>query len=204
MTGWNKIDELITSSEYRYKSSTEGYDKIENNVRIQITVDKNRSYCMMYKSFVGIDEIEYIGELEFIEENINVVADEHFSTFPLSVKDLEDRLSSLKFYTQELVPITTDILYEAFKNEELRMAVSEEMLFVNRVNTISRMYNWEKTYEATPFHAGIFRSRILSENPITDAFGNIKGFGMHFPSKHEFNVYVEFHNKHFLIEDVED
>lgn len=132
-------------------------------------------------------------------EQTEIIEEEYKTT----VEDLLTQYDSLEFYDRELTPVNKDLLYKAVYDEELRMKMIMESIFVNKLTTISRNYSWEKQYEHRPFHRKMYKQRLTNvNNPDKDNFGNVKGWGM-VMSPEEWDLYEQAHNIIFELKDIE-
>jgi hypothetical protein len=118
---------------------------------------------------------EDAGVPQEIEDVITEEHAEHVTTPELLVQQYD----SLKYYNSELKLKDKDILYAAYHDERIMMFFVAESLFVNKMNTIANIRNWEEANKSrSDFQRFLFRNKVTDPKAVTDNFGNITRVGI--------------------------
>ena len=120
-----------------------------------------------------------------------------------TVEELQAQFDSLHYFTEDLTAKNEDDWVLAKDDQEMRTQLILEMLFVNKLQTIARYYEYlEQHKDESEFTKGIFKSRLTNKSAITDAFGMIPHVGSKLAEDGEFELYQGFYDSLYITETV--
>lgn len=197
--GWIAEKVFMVRESFGYRTSGKGFIKRGKGIEIYISVHKDEKKCIVYLSTGHKDDgILELGEFPYDVEMIDKFAQAQIDMHGVTKEDLLHQYNNLQYFNKELTPVDTEAIYAASQDKDLSLTLLEEMLFVNRLTTISRCFTWEDAHAHRPFHQKLFKQKIVNPKSETDQFGNIHRFGMKMSNK-QFDVYKEFHDEIFEI-----
>lgn len=115
---------------------------------------------------------------------------------------LREQFKNLHYFDDELKPQNTDDWIKAKDNEAKRTQLILEMMFVNKLQVIGRVYEWEASHKDA-YDEKRFYNTITNPKALTNEFGEIineqgeaGGWGMAM-LKDEFDVYKTMYDEIF-------
>lgn len=114
------------------------------------------------------------------------------------IDELKLQYENLTYFDQDLKPIY-ELWKQAQEDETMTTQLLMDMLFVNKVNTISSNYDWIARHPDSEFKQKLFKQKLTCKTTITDEFGSVKGFGTAMTPE-EWDVWEQFHDEVFKIE----
>lgn len=114
---------------------------------------------------------------------------------------LKEQHDNLKYFKDDLSGVNEAIDWvEVRDNPQIMIEFINELIYINRINTISREKEWRKAHSYSPFKAQLFKQRCIN-NRDANEWQEIKGWGSNFKDEEEWNVYSEWHDKLFIFEE---
>lgn len=182
----------------------------ENYISNSLPTIKDKGKNILFKNKWGVETddknfpLRYFTEEEFTNE---LITDPSLrgKFLIITVEELIEQYDNLQFFDEELKMKDKDNLYRAYHEPELLGPLTMEMIFVNKLTTISRYNNWKAQKESMSQHhlVNIFKERITNPETPADNFGHIKGFGMKM-SIEEFDVFEKAHEEIFIMDNIDE
>lgn len=116
----------------------------------------------------------------------------------LTVEALREQYASLYYFDEDLNAAHAEEWLKAKENEIIRTQLLLEMVFVNKLQTVGRWYEWVASHKGK-FDEERFYNEITNLQAITDPFGNIHPWGMFFTPE-DFDIYKTFYDELFQTE----
>lgn len=112
------------------------------------------------------------------------------------MEELQEQYDNLKYFTQDLTIEDTEAWKLAKTEPELLSQLLLEMLFVNKLQTIGRWYEYmEQHKDESEFQRNLFYNKI-TKTKILGPFGEVDGFGIGM-NEEEFEKYKLFYDSIF-------
>lgn len=121
-----------------------------------------------------------------------------------TIEELQEMHNSLVYFKDDLTVVDNDVDWsEVRNNPEYLLKFTNEILYINRMNTIAREREWRARNSGSEFQANLMYERITHPNAITNEYGEIDSWGSKLTPE-EFELYTKHYDEVFITEYIDD